>query len=149
VVGLLESDDHEAAARLFVDTIAFGPGASPITTRVTRDLFHVGFEWSRLARLVALLAGAVGDPARTLLDLPLLAGEEGLDLALVPSGDNYTMGPEDAVRAVGLLQPRTVVPIHYNTWELIAQDAAAWADRVRKETKAEPVVLKPGEWVTV
>jgi L-ascorbate metabolism protein UlaG (beta-lactamase superfamily) len=41
------------------------------------------------------------------------------------------------------------VPIHYNTWELIAQDAHAWAQKVRTVTNAEPVVLKPGEWVTV
>jgi L-ascorbate metabolism protein UlaG (beta-lactamase superfamily) len=78
-----------------------------------------------------------------------LIGEEGLDLAVLPIGDNYTMGPDDALRAVKLLQPRKVVPIHYDTWELIAQDAAAWAERVRKETQAEPVVLRPGGWVDV
>src|SRR5262245_22127298 len=78
-----------------------------------------------------------------------LIGEEGLDLAILPLGDNYTMGPDDALRAVKLLQPKKVLPIHYNTWEVIAQDAAAWAARVRKETQAEPVVLRPGEWVAV
>ena len=78
-----------------------------------------------------------------------LIGEEGIDLAVLPIGDNFTMGPDDALRAVKLLQPKRVVPIHYNTWELIAQDAAAWAEQVRKQTKAEPVVLQPGEWVTV
>jgi L-ascorbate metabolism protein UlaG (beta-lactamase superfamily) len=76
-----------------------------------------------------------------------LIGEERLDLAILPIGDNFTMGPDDAVRAVTMLQPRKVVPIHYNTWPLIAQDAAAWAKRLRTETKAEPVVLKPGEWL--
>ena len=60
-----------------------------------------------------------------------LIGEEGLDLAILPIGDNYTMGPDDALRAVKLLQPKKVLPIHYNTWDLIAQDAAAWADRGR------------------
>jgi L-ascorbate metabolism protein UlaG (beta-lactamase superfamily) len=78
-----------------------------------------------------------------------LIGEEGLDLAILPIGDNYTMGPDDALRAVKLLQPKKVLPIHYNTWELIAQDANAWAERVRRETQAQPVVLKPGEWVDV
>jgi len=78
-----------------------------------------------------------------------LIGEEGLDLAILPIGDNYTMGPDDALRAVKLLQPKKVLPIHYNTWDVIAQDAAAWAGRVRQETKAEPVVLKPGEWMQV
>ena len=78
-----------------------------------------------------------------------LIGEEGIDLAILPIGDNYTMGPDDALRAVKLLNPRKVLPIHYNTWDIIAQDGAAWAERVRKETSAEPIILKPGEWLTV
>jgi L-ascorbate metabolism protein UlaG (beta-lactamase superfamily) len=78
-----------------------------------------------------------------------LIGEEGVDLAMLPIGDNYTMGPDDALRAVRLIQPRKVLPIHYNTWDLIAQDADAWAARVREGTDATPVVLKPGEWLQV
>ena len=74
-----------------------------------------------------------------------LIGEEGLDLAVIPIGDNFTMGPDDALRAVKLLQPKVVIPIHYNTWDLIAQDAKAWAERVGKETGTKAVVLKPGE----
>jgi L-ascorbate metabolism protein UlaG (beta-lactamase superfamily) len=74
-----------------------------------------------------------------------LIGEEGLDLAVVPIGDNFTMGPEDALRAVKLLQPKVVIPIHYNTWDLIAQDANAWAQRVEQETSTKAVVLEPGE----
>ncbi len=73
-----------------------------------------------------------------------LIGEAGIDLAILPIGDNFTMGPDDAIRAVQLIGPRRVVPTHFNTWSLIAQDAAAWAARVRSETVAEPVVLAPG-----
>jgi L-ascorbate metabolism protein UlaG (beta-lactamase superfamily) len=51
-----------------------------------------------------------------------LIGEEGLDLAVIPIGDNYTMGPDDALRAVKMLQPKHVIPIHYNTWDVIEQD---------------------------
>lgn len=78
-----------------------------------------------------------------------LIGEEGLDLACLPIGDYYTMGPDDAVRAVKMLQPKKVLPIHYNTFPPIKQDVAAWAERVRQETSAVPVVLKPGEWADV
>lgn len=74
-----------------------------------------------------------------------LIGEEGLDLAVIPIGDNFTMGPQDALRAVKLLQPRHVIPIHYGTWGLIEQDPQAWAGGVRAETGAEVHVLKPGE----
>jgi L-ascorbate metabolism protein UlaG (beta-lactamase superfamily) len=78
-----------------------------------------------------------------------LIGEEGVGLALVPIGDNYTMGPDDALRAVKLVNPKRVAPIHYNTFPVIAQDPAAWAARVKHETAAEPLVLSPGTWVPV
>jgi L-ascorbate metabolism protein UlaG (beta-lactamase superfamily) len=80
-----------------------------------------------------------------------LIGEERIDLAILPIGDNYTMGPQDAVRAVRLLEPKKVLPIHYNTWDVIAQDADAWAALVRRSTHGtvEPVVLKPGEWASI
>ena len=78
-----------------------------------------------------------------------LIGEEGIDLAVLPIGDNFTMGPKDALRAVKLLQPKHVVPIHYNTWELIAQDAGSWSSRVQAETGAQVHVLKPGGTFTL
>lgn len=73
-----------------------------------------------------------------------LIGRHGIDLALLPIGDNFTMGPDDALEAVKLLNPQTVVPIHYNTFPPIKQDPHAWAARVEKETSARPVVLDPG-----
>jgi len=74
-----------------------------------------------------------------------LIGEEGLELAVLPIGDNYTMGTEDALRAAKMLQAKHIIPVHYNTWDLIAADAAAWAKRVEGETSAKVHVLKPGE----
>jgi len=73
-----------------------------------------------------------------------LIGSAGIALAALPIGDNYTMGPEDALEAVKLIEPRRVVPVHRGTWPLIAQDAEAWAQRVRRETPAEVIVLEPG-----
>lgn len=78
-----------------------------------------------------------------------LIGDEGIDLAVLPIGDNYTMGPDDALRAVRLLRPKLVVPVHYNTWPLIAQDPEAWQQRVEAETNTKVVVLKPGESLTL
>lgn len=78
-----------------------------------------------------------------------LIGEEGIDLAILPIGDNFTMGPDDALRAVKLIKPNRVIPVHYNTWELIAQDGEAWASRVTAETQTVPIVLKPGESMTL
>jgi L-ascorbate metabolism protein UlaG (beta-lactamase superfamily) len=78
------------------------------------------------------------------LDMKLI-GEEGVDLAVLPIGDNFTMGPDDALRAVKLINPRAVIPVHFDTWELIAQDPHAWAARVEDETDTRCVVIAPGE----
>ncbi|HIE24498.1 MAG TPA: metal-dependent hydrolase [Anaerolineales bacterium] len=74
-----------------------------------------------------------------------LIGDEGIDLAVIPIGDNFTMGPADALKAVKFLRPKVVVPIHYNTWDLIAQSPTDWADEVQAETDAKVVVLDAGE----
>ena len=81
-----------------------------------------------------------GDTALT-MDMQLLQGR--VDVALLPIGDNFTMGPEDAARAVEMIKPRVVIPMHYNTFDLIKQDAGAFAKLVGKS--AEVVILQPGE----
>jgi L-ascorbate metabolism protein UlaG (beta-lactamase superfamily) len=80
-----------------------------------------------------------GDTA-LLLEMQLLRGR--VDVALLPIGDNFTMGPEDAARAVEFIEPRVVIPMHFNTWDLIAQDPAAFRSRVGG--RADVVVLEPG-----
>jgi L-ascorbate metabolism protein UlaG (beta-lactamase superfamily) len=80
-----------------------------------------------------------GDTA-LLVEMQLLRGR--VDVALLPIGDNFTMGPEDAARAVEFIEPRVVIPMHYNTWDVIAQDPAAFRSRVGG--RADVVVLEPG-----
>jgi L-ascorbate metabolism protein UlaG (beta-lactamase superfamily) len=82
------------------------------------------------------------------LDMKLI-GSGGLDLAVVPIGDRFTMGPEDSIDAIKLLNPKKAAPCHYNTWPPIEQNAAAWAERVRSHTAAEPIVLEPGGKITL
>ncbi len=74
-----------------------------------------------------------------------LIGEEEIDLAILPIGDNFTMGPDDALRAVKLIEPKQVIPIHYDTFDVIKQDPHAWATRVQQETSTAVVVMKPVE----
>lgn len=75
-----------------------------------------------------------------------LIGEEGIDVALLPIGDNFTMGPADALRAVKLLKPKVLIPMHYNTFDLISQDPKSFATRVKRAVpKTRVVVLQPGE----
>jgi len=77
------------------------------------------------------------------LDMKVI-GDSGLDLAVLPIGDLFTMGPDDSIDAIKLLNPKRVAPCHYNTFPPIVQDAAAWAEQVRSHTAAEPIVLQPG-----
>jgi L-ascorbate metabolism protein UlaG (beta-lactamase superfamily) len=74
-----------------------------------------------------------------------LIGRGKVDVALLPIGDNFTMGPEDALEAVKLIEPSVVIPMHYDTFDIVKQDPAAFKASVEKGTKSSCVVLKPGE----
>ncbi len=73
-----------------------------------------------------------------------LIGDYGIDVAFLPIGDNFTMGPEDSIRAVQFIRPQVVLPMHYNTFPPLTQDAGKWARAVSSETSAQPIVLDPG-----
>lgn len=81
-----------------------------------------------------------GDTA-LIADMQLLKGQ--VDIAILPIGDNFTMGPEDAARAVEFIEPRTVIPMHYNTFEVIEQDPEEF--RALLGDRAQLEVLQPGE----
>lgn len=76
-------------------------------------------------------------------DMELIGRRHPIDVALLPIGDNYTMGPEDALEAVKLLKPKVVIPMHYNTWPLLAQDPIAFKSAVESDTPARVVVMVP------
>ena len=75
------------------------------------------------------------------MDMQLI-GEEGIELALLPIGDNFTMGIDDAVRAVSFIKPKKVVPMHYNTFDLIKVDPEEFKSKV---TDAECIVMNVGD----
>jgi L-ascorbate metabolism protein UlaG (beta-lactamase superfamily) len=81
-----------------------------------------------------------GDTA-LLTDMQLLKGK--VDVALLPIGDRFTMGPADAVRAVEFIEPKVVIPIHYNTWPPIEQDADAFKAAVGDRAQVE--IMSPGD----
>jgi L-ascorbate metabolism protein UlaG (beta-lactamase superfamily) len=115
------------------------------STLIDENGFHtlgnpVGF----LVRLGERTIYHAGDTA-LFGDMELIGRRHPIDLALLPIGDNFTMGPDDALEAVRLLRPRRVVPMHYNTFAVIVQDPQAFARRVAAETEAECTVLAPGE----
>ena len=78
-------------------------------------------------------------------DMALIGRLEKPDVAIMPIGDNYTMGIDDAVEAVRMIGAGTVIPVHYNTFPVIEQDPNEFVDKVGDLARC--VVLKPGESV--
>jgi len=89
-----------------------------------------------------------GDTALT-YDMRLIGEAGGVDLALLPIGDNFTMGPDDAVQAAQFVQAKQVIPIHYNTFPPIQQDAEAFATKLRRAADIDCTIMKPGSEFTL
>jgi L-ascorbate metabolism protein UlaG (beta-lactamase superfamily) len=77
--------------------------------------------------------------------MSLIAEEFQLDLAMLPIGGHYTMGIDDAVRAVKRLRPRWVVPMHYGTFPAIEADPMEFKEKVEGGTQTKCAPLRPGE----
>ncbi|AIM15885.1 MULTISPECIES: metal-dependent hydrolase [Neobacillus] len=75
-------------------------------------------------------------------DMKLIGERHPIDVAFLPIGDNFTMGPEDAAYAAKLLKAKTVVPIHYNTFPPIQQDPYKFIEMLEDKNGK---VLEPGE----
>jgi L-ascorbate metabolism protein UlaG (beta-lactamase superfamily) len=80
-----------------------------------------------------------GDTA-LIMDMQLLRGS--VDVAILPIGDNFTMGPEDAARAVEMIEPEVVIPMHYNTFPVIEQNPESFRQLVGDAATVE--ILQPG-----
>lgn len=79
-------------------------------------------------------------------DLKLIGEMNDIDLAFVPIGDNFTMGPEDALIACDWIQASSVVPVHYNTFPVIEQDPKAFTDKL---ATGKGLPLQAGESITL
>lgn len=77
-------------------------------------------------------------------DMRLIGERHEIDVAFLPIGDHFTMGPEDAAYATELLRPHLVVPVHYNTFPPIQQDPNVFKELV---TQCEVTILQPGEMI--
>jgi L-ascorbate metabolism protein UlaG (beta-lactamase superfamily) len=85
-----------------------------------------------------------GDTALT-YDMKLIGESGGVDLAILPIGDNFTMGPDDAVMAAQFVQAKCVIPCHYNTWPYIEQDAEEFADKLNRAAEIDCIVMAAGD----
>jgi L-ascorbate metabolism protein UlaG (beta-lactamase superfamily) len=77
-------------------------------------------------------------------DMKLIGEMNRIDVALLPIGDNFTMGVDDAAKAVEFLKPRIAIPMHYNTFDLIAADPRQFAQKAARHG-AKIEIIDPGE----
>ncbi len=80
-------------------------------------------------------------------DMALICRREKPDVVILPIGDNYTMGIDDAVEAVRMIGAETVIPVHYNTFPVIEQDPAEFVEKVGDLARC--IVLNPGDSVSL
>jgi L-ascorbate metabolism protein UlaG (beta-lactamase superfamily) len=73
-----------------------------------------------------------------------LVGKLGIDVAVLPIGDLFTMGIEESVAATEWVRPKLVLPTHFDTWPPIEQNKEEWARLIREKTSAQPVLLEVG-----
>jgi len=77
-------------------------------------------------------------------DMALIGKLEKIDYALLPIGNNYTMGPEDALEAVGMIKPKVVIPMHYSSNPLIMQSPEDFKRAVEGRYGIPTIVMQPG-----
>ena len=79
-------------------------------------------------------------------DMELIGRRYPIEVAMLPIGDNFVMGVEEAVHASQLLRPKVVIPMHYNTFPLIAQDVGEFLHLLqRRVPESSGKALRPGE----
>ena len=79
------------------------------------------------------------------LDMKLIAELNGpFDVAILPIGDNFTMGIDDAAKAAEFIGAKVTMPQHYNTWPIIEADPHAWAGKV-EAAGGKALVMEPGQ----
>ncbi len=82
-------------------------------------------------------------------DMQLIRDLYRPDVALLPIGGRFTMGPAEGMMAANFIGAKLNIPMHYNTWPLIEQDPVAWKAAIERTTDLCVEVLNPGESITV
>jgi L-ascorbate metabolism protein UlaG (beta-lactamase superfamily) len=78
-------------------------------------------------------------------DMKLIGELYEPELAFLPIGDKFTMGIKEATRAVELIQPKIVIPMHYSTFDVIKQDPEEFKRAVEAKVDTKVIIMKPGE----
>ena len=122
-------------------------GSSVVNER-TKEITYTGMPSGILFTNEGKTIYHAGDTA-LFSDLKLIGELNKIEVAFIPIGDNYTMGPEDAVLAAQWVKAKTVVPIHFNTFPLIKQDGEKFISMLSQQGIVNGKLLNPGEYIEV
>ncbi|PTM58055.1 metal-dependent hydrolase [Desmospora activa] len=120
-------------------------GSGYVTTE--KQIIYMGMPAGILLTIGEKTIYHAGDTA-LFSDMKLIGLQQQVDLALLPIGDNFTMGPDDAALAAEWLGAKEVIPMHYNTFPIIEQDPYAFVEKL-KSRGIPSRVLEPGESATL
>lgn len=81
-------------------------------------------------------------------DLKLIGEMNKIDLMFLPIGDNFTMGVDDAVKAVEFVKPKIAVPIHYDTWDIIHVEPLEFKKKL-EGSGVRVEILKPNQSIEI
>ena len=78
-------------------------------------------------------------------DMKLFGELYGIDVALLPIGSYYVMSIKQAVKAVDLINPKYVIPMHYDTFPVIAANPSEFKELVEEKSSTKVEIINPGE----
>jgi L-ascorbate metabolism protein UlaG (beta-lactamase superfamily) len=116
---------------------------SGIIDNDNQTIIYGGLAAGYIIRAEGLTILHVGDTA-LFSDMKLIGEQENIDLAFIPIGDHFTMGPDEALQAAEWYRAKLVVPVHYNTFQPIRQDAEAFVQKLAARGIAGKV-MAPGD----
>ncbi len=128
-------------------TIAHHSSSLPLEDGQTGQSLYLGNPAGIILKVDGFTLYHAGDTS-IFLDMKLIGEMNSIDVAMLPIGDIFTMGIDEAVKAAEFLKPKLVVPIHYNTFEPIRVDATDFAKKVEK-VGIKSKILNPGEVLTL
>jgi len=128
--------------------VKFVPAWHSSSVTVGEDRVYAGNPCGFVIKFYGLTFYHAGDTC-LFLDMKLIGDRNNLDYAFLPVGGLFTMDPEDALEAVKLLHAKTVIPMHYNTWDRIAQKVEDFQAAVQKQKVGKCQLMKPGETIQI
>lgn len=121
--------------------------SSGIVLSEEKTVIYGGMPAGYIVNMAGLTVLHAGDTA-LFGDMKMIGERHAIDIAFLPIGDHYTMGIEDALLAAEWFNAKLVIPVHYNTFPVIQQEAEHYVQLL--ESKGiKGLVLKPGETATV